>query len=30
VNGLTPGTFGGNATYYPAAFQLVFGAQISF
>ena len=30
VNGMTPGTFDGNATYYPAAFQLVFGAQIGF
>ncbi|MBR4775167.1 MAG: SusC/RagA family TonB-linked outer membrane protein [Bacteroidales bacterium] len=30
VNGLTPGTFGGDATYYPAAFQLVFGLQVGF
>ena len=30
VNGLTPGTFGGNATYYPAAFQMVFGLQLGF
>lgn len=30
VNGLTPGTFGGNATYYPAAFQMVFGLQVGF
>ena len=30
VNGMTPGTFGGSATYYPSAFQLVFGAQIVF
>ena len=30
VNGMTPGTFGGNKNYYPSAFQFVFGAQIGF
>ena len=30
VNGMTPGTFGGEKTYYPSAFQFVFGAQIGF
>lgn len=30
VNGMTPGTFGGSATYYPSAFQLVAGIQIGF
>lgn len=30
VNGLTPGTFGGSAYYYPSVFQFIFGAQLSF
>jgi hypothetical protein len=30
VNGLTPGTFGGSAAYYPSAFQFVFGLQVGF
>jgi hypothetical protein len=30
VNGLTPGTFGGNYNYYPSAFQFIIGTQISF
>ena len=30
VNGMTPGTFGGSISYYPSAFQFVFGAQIGF
>ena len=30
VNGLTPGTFGGSASYYPSAFQFVFGLQVGF
>ena len=30
VNGMTPGTFGGSATYYPSAFQFVFGVQVGF
>ncbi|MBQ7517587.1 MAG: SusC/RagA family TonB-linked outer membrane protein [Bacteroidales bacterium] len=30
VNGMTPGTFGGNASYYPSAFQFVFGVQVGF
>lgn len=30
VNGLTPGTFGGNANYYPSAFQFIFGLQVNF
>lgn len=30
VNGLTPGTFGGNASYYPSVFQMVFGLQVDF
>lgn len=28
VNGLTPGTFGGSCSYYPSAFQFVFGLQL--
>ena len=30
VNGLTPGTFGGGAHYYPSVFQFVFGIQLAF
>ena len=30
VNGLTPGTFGGNAAYYPSTFQFIFGLQVDF
>lgn len=30
VNGLTPGTFGGSAYYYPSVFQFIFGLQLSF
>lgn len=30
VNGLTPGTFDGNKTYYPSSTQFLFGAQVSF
>lgn len=30
VNGLTPGTFGGSANYYPSAFQFIFGLQVNF
>ena len=30
VNGMTPGTYGGNINYYPSAFQLVLGLQIGF
>lgn len=30
VNGLTPGTFGGNANYYPSAFQFILGLQVNF
>ena len=30
VNGLTPGTFNGQKTYYPSSTQFVLGAQISF
>lgn len=30
VNGMTPGTFGGSKTYYPSAFQLIFGVQVGF
>lgn len=30
VNGMTPGTFGGSISYYPSAFQFVFGVQVGF
>lgn len=30
VNGLTPGTFGGNRNYYPSTTQLMFGVQVDF
>ncbi|MBQ3820081.1 MAG: TonB-dependent receptor, partial [Bacteroidales bacterium] len=30
VNGLTPGTFGGSAYYYPSVFQFIFGLQFGF
>lgn len=30
VNGLTPGSGGGDYTYYPSAFQFNFGLQINF
>lgn len=30
VNGLTPGTFGGNKNYYPSTLQVLFGVQIDF
>ena len=30
VNGLTPGTFGGSAYYYPSVYQFIFGVQIAF
>lgn len=30
INGLTPGTFGGNANYYPSAFQFILGLQVNF
>jgi TonB-linked SusC/RagA family outer membrane protein len=30
VNGLTPGTFNGNKSYYPSTTQFLLGAQISF
>ena len=30
VNGLTPGTFGGNISYYPSAFQFIFGIHVDF
>lgn len=30
VNGLTPGTFGGSAYYYPSVFQFIFGVQLGF
>jgi len=30
ANGLTPGTFDGNKTYFPSSTQFLFGAQISF
>lgn len=30
VNGLTPGTFGGDKYYYPSSTQVVIGAQVSF
>lgn len=30
VNGLTPGTFGGDKTYYPSSTQILVGAQVSF
>ncbi len=30
VNGLTPGTFGGNANYYPSCFSFIFGMQVTF
>lgn len=30
VNGLTPGTFGGDYSYYPSTFQFITGLQVSF
>ena len=30
VNGMTPGTFGGDIKYYPSAFQFVCGVQLGF
>lgn len=30
VNGLMPGTFGGNKNYYPSTIQLLFGVQVNF
>lgn len=30
VNGLTPGTMGGSARYYPSAFQFIVGLQVGF
>lgn len=30
VNGLTPGTFDGDKTYYPSSTQILAGAQVSF
>lgn len=30
INGLTPGTFDGNKTYFPSTTQFLLGAQISF
>ena len=30
VNGLTPGTYGGDYSYYPSTYQIIMGVQVSF
>lgn len=30
INGLTPGTWGGSLSYYPSAFQFIFGLSVDF